>query len=245
MSDRPLEPEDLGDLADLPPDDPRRRALESQPRARAQLHAYRDFVAPGDTPEGARVAEAEARLAEALEREIGVTTFEDERSRPATASAARPATERAPRPRARGSWSWLPLGLQPALAVAALIVVAGGALLVGQRLRDTRERVLRGATHGIEGGLEARATPRQLPGGRLRLEWAPAPEALSYSVVFLSPELTEIARVTNLGETHLDLRPDSLPSGLRPGGHVLWRVLAMHGADEVSRSRALPLTLPQ
>jgi len=244
MSDRPLEPEDLGDLADLPPDDPRRRALESQPHARAQLHAYRDFVAPGDMPEGARVAEAEARLAETLEREIGVTISEDERSRPDTASAARP-TARAPRPRARGSWSWLPAGLQPALAVAALIVVAGGALLMGQRLRDTRERVLRGATPGTGAGIEASATPHRLPDGTLRLEWSPAPEALSYSVVFLSPELTEVARVTNLGETHLDLRAEALPSGLQPGGHVLWRVLAMHGADEVSRSHASPLTLPQ
>jgi len=62
--------------------------------------------------------------------------------------------------------------------------------------------------------------------------------------VFLSADLSEVARVANVNETHLDLAPAALPSGLRSGEQVLWRVHAMRGPDEVAHSRTQPLTLP-
>src|SRR5262245_17000485 len=71
MTDPPMDPDELAGLEDLAPDSPQVR--EAPPSTRARLHEYRDFVAPGDAPPGARVAEAERRLGEALERELGVT----------------------------------------------------------------------------------------------------------------------------------------------------------------------------
>ena len=68
--------------------------------------------------------------------------------------------------------------------------------------------------------------------------------AESYAVVFLSPDLVEIARVSGVTESHLDLRPGALPTGLASGNRVLWRVSAMRGPDELARSRALMVTLP-
>src|SRR5207244_3497054 len=61
-------------------EDPRVRALG--PRHRAQLRAYRDFMAPGDAPAGARLEEAERRLGEALERELGLGPGVDARRAP-------------------------------------------------------------------------------------------------------------------------------------------------------------------
>jgi hypothetical protein len=236
VSDRPIEPEELGELADLSPDDPRVQALESQPRAQAQLRAYRDFVAPGDVPAGARVAEAEARLGEMLETELGVAIGATERA----PSVAPPAS----RPRRAGVWSWLRPGLRPAFAIAALVIVAGGAWVVTQSKRGTNEPILRGIAPGTPTGVIANETPEQLPNGALRLSWAPVADATAYTVVFLSADLSEVARIDALSSPHLVLDPNALLPGLTPHTNVLWRVIAWHGADELGRSPALPLTLP-
>jgi hypothetical protein len=237
MSDRRVEPEDLGGLEGLPPDDPRVRDLESQPRARAQLRAYRDFVAPGDVPEGARVHEAEARLGEALERELGTPI--------GGASGAPSATPSRPQ-RGGGFLSMLfAPRLRPALALAALLVVTGGVWLVTATRQKPGGPIMRGTSPAPpEGGVAGSANTERLADGALRLTWTPSAEAESYAVVFLSPDLAEIARVSGVTEPHLDLRPGALPAGLAPGSRVLWRVHAMRGPDELARSHALMVTLP-
>lgn len=234
MSDRRIEPEDLGDLAALPPEDPRVRALDS--RARAQLRAYQEFVAPGQVPEGARVADAERKLGEALEREIG-----------APVGSPTPAHSAPAAPRRGGGWlgELLAPRLRPALAMAAVLIVAGGVWLITSAPRREGAPLMRGPGPTVpESGLVA-AAPKPLPDGSLRLSWTPAAEAASYTVVFLSPDLAEITRVTDLGTTHVDLRPGSLPNGLKPGTWVLWRVLAMRGEDEVARSSTMSVSLPR
>jgi hypothetical protein len=238
MSDRRIEPEDLGGLEALPPDDPRVRELESQPRARAQQRTYRDFVAPGDVPEGARVHEAEARLAEVLERELGTPIGGAPETAPGAPAAA---------PARSGGGGFLSQlfapRMRPALALAAVVVVAGGAWLY-TATRQPGQPILRGGTTaGPEGGPVGGAT-EELANGALRLTWTPSVGAESYTVVFLSPELAEIARVGDIRETHLDLRPGALPAGLTSESQVLWRVVAMRGPDELTRSSTLTVTLP-
>jgi hypothetical protein len=225
MSDRDA----LDRLAGLPPDDPRVQA--APPHVRAQLRALRAFETPDDVPEGARVAEAERVLGDVLEREVvgpGVAHHGRERS----STAARPSATRTP---AR---------MRPALALAfaALVVVIGGAWLVASRERGpATEPVMRGGPTTDE-ALTTGSHP--LPDGSLRLEWAATPGADAYTVVFLSPELVEVGRLTALRDNHLDLHRDSLGRGLSSGVAVLWRVHAMRGADEIARSQPQAITLP-
>jgi hypothetical protein len=236
MSDRRIDIDELGGLSELPPDDPRRQALESQPSARARLRAYEAFMSGGDVPDGANVAEAEARLAEALEREIGVDIAGSPR-RPAPAAAA---GGRMPLLR----WLTAPR-LRPAL-VAAVFAIAFSSVWIATRpqQKDAGD-VLRGAPPpAVPGAWSAGAASEPLPDGTLRLCWNPAPTADRYAVVFLAGDLSEIARVNDLVSTQVDLRPDSLPAGLRPGGAVLWRIVAYEGRDELGRSPVAPITLP-
>jgi hypothetical protein len=236
MSDDRRDPDELAGLEDLPPDDPRVRALG--PGARARLHAYHDFVAPGELPEGANLAEAERLLGETLERELGVSIGHGpERPRGVPDAAGGPR-------RAGGSLAAL-LGprLLPAFAAALLVAVAGGAWLVVSSRRGGEEPVMRGGP-GSSPGVEATASVRTLGDGTLRLEWTPTPEATGYALVFLSPDLTEIARVAKVRETRFELRAGSLPPGLPSGADVLLQVVAMRGSDEITRAQTVAIRIP-
>jgi len=117
-----------------------------------------------------------------------------------------------------------------------------------ERLRveiETEERQQRIAESAAQReGEIALSAPEKGPGGSLALHWSAAPEAERYAVVFVSPDLTEIARVEDLAEPSLDLSGASLPPGLDPGSDVLYRVVAMRGGDEIARSRTVAITLP-
>lgn len=195
-------------------------------------------MAPGELPEGARVAEAEARLTALLEQELGVSIGQQT-----------PARGPAPTRRAeRGGGGWLETllrpSLRPAWGLAAAVIVAGGVWLAATT-RQEREPVMRGPSATTpEGGLAATVTASPQEDGSIRLEWTATPEADRYVVVFLSPELVEVARVSDLRATRLELRSDALPAGLTPRARLLVRVLALRGADEVTRSRSMSVTLP-
>lgn len=250
MNEGRIDPDDPGEAFEFDPDDPRVRDVESRPRVRARLRAYRDFMAPGELPGNARVAEAEAALRTVLEREIGTPLVGDEASGPSGERiGSAPPVGRGPRPAGSGPRGWframLPGGMRNAFAVAALIVVAGAAWLVIDARRDDRAPVMRGDDPAMsEEALATKPVPEVLADGLVRLEWAPSPEADGYAVVFLSADLEEIARVPGLEQTHLDLVPGAAPAGLQSGRQVLWRAVAMRGSDEVARSRARPITVP-
>jgi hypothetical protein len=239
MSDRRIGPDDLGEFEGLPPDDPKLAELEGQPRVRAQLRAYRDFMQPSDLPDRAEMAEAEDRLKDALERELGVSLS----GRP-TGAASERAVAAAPG-RGPGLFERL-LGprLRPVFAALAIVVVAGGAWLWNASRREAGEPVMRGGSPPAQGELQVESLPQELADGTLRLRWTPSTEATHYTVVFLSPALEELARVPGLTGPSLDLEPGALPPGLAPHSRVLWKVVAMRGADEVAHSPALPLQLP-
>jgi hypothetical protein len=242
MSEHRIEVGDLGELSDMPSDDPRHEALASQPSARARLRAYRDFVSPGDVPASARLAEAEARLAETLEKEIGVPVPATEPSK-----AGHPAARARRRERhEHGSLHrWL-LGSRwrPLVAVGAVLLVIVGAGLLIPRLGQRQEPSLRGSVTSPPGEWEARPGSTRGADGGLILHWSPAPTVERYVVTFLASDLSEIARVGVPGRTELALRPDSLPGGLSRGAAVLWRVTAYRGDDEIGRSTTSPVELP-
>lgn len=236
MSERPFEPPDTDELAgleDLSPDDP--RVIAQGPRVRAQLRAYRDFVAPDTLPEGARADDAEERLGRMLERELGIPA-----SQPSAARAETPRIPVASEP--QGFWTRL-LGprMRPAIGFAAVLVVLGVVWMV--RPRPAQEPVLRGTQTPASPTELASATVTRSDGS-VRLEWLAVAGASSYRVVFLSPDLSEIARVNDLHDTRFDLIDGSLPSGLTPHAPVLWRVHAMSGGDELARSKTISITTP-
>ena len=231
--------EDLGAIAALPAEDPRRQAAEADPRVAAQLRAYEEFLAPGPLPDGADLAAAEARLLAALERELGVPLGESPRR--AAPVVSRPAGGRA------HFLAWLTgPALRPALAVAAtLVVVAAAATLLAPR--GGREAPnLRGPADGslAPGAWDARPTAAAGGPGALRLAWSPAAGATRYAVVFLAGDLREVARIDDVTATECMLAADTLPAGLASGQAVLWRVTAYEGADEIGRSVTAPLTVP-
>jgi hypothetical protein len=243
MSDRRIEIEDLGGLSDLPPEDPRRKALESQPSARAQMRAYREFMSPGDDPVREQRREAEARLAEALARELGIAggaatdTAAHTRS---TRSDLRSQSARSP------FLSWLGAG-SPRLAMglaAVLILIAGGALIFRMMNERGGEQLRGSITPPASGTWDARPTVESSAEGGIVLRWSAAPGADAYAVVFLGSDLAEVARVADLRGPKLVLERESLPHGLVPGAHALWRVMAYHGADEIGRSSTSPLVVP-
>ena len=211
-------PEDLGALAALPPDDPRRVAFEADPIAAARLAAYEEFMTPGPLPPGADLAAAEARLLAAIDV--------------ATASQA---------PAGRRPSSFR---LAPALAVAAALVVAVG-LWTQVARRERAAPILRGPSAPEPTGGWAAHLVVTTPGpGSTNLSWAPAPGATHYEVVFLASDLSEVARVKGLAAPAFVLERASLPAGLTSGTTVLWRVGAYAGGDEVARSGTAPLKVP-
>lgn len=227
--------EDLAALAALPPDDPRRREAEARPGVAARLRAYEEFAAPGDLPPSEKLAEAEERLGALLEREIGVEIPGAVRARP-------------PARRAVLEGSWLARLLapprRPLLAAAVVIVVAGSGLVMTLGRRDSAPVYRGGETTGARGGWEARLVSSPLPSGGVRLTWAPAAGADGYAVVFLSADLVEVARVSGVRETAFALAPGTLPAGLASGAEVLWRVVALRGADEIGSSPTQPVRVP-
>jgi hypothetical protein len=183
--------------------------------------AHEEFVRPGPLPEGANLPDAEARLLTALEQELGVKL---------EAPSARPALKlvRANR-------------MKPLLAFAAVgLATAGLVWSLGSLKGD--KAVLRG--HAEQGTWSADARATQLDARRTRLTWKAAPGATSYTVVFLSSDLNELARVDAIAQANYVVDRDALPSGLTPGQNILWRVSAYGGADEIGRSPASPVAVP-
>lgn len=234
MNDRRNEIEDLAELSQLPPGDPRRQAFESRPGARARLKAYEAFMAAGGEATPAERAEAEAKLGALIERETGVPL-----------PAAR--REAAPPGAARESWLawlWSPR-LRPAVATVAVLAVVTLAAGLERRYRAAKAPVYRSEEPApAAGAWDARPATTPVAGGAVRLSWAAAPGADRYRVEFLAGDLAELARVEDLAAAELVLDPRALPAGLASGAEVLWRVVATRGADEIARSPGMPLLVP-
>jgi hypothetical protein len=255
-----FDPESVAGLEGLPPEDARIQTLG--PRERAYLRELRSFETQAEPPAGARVDDAERQLAVVLERELGTERPEE------TSPQARAVPDRS-----RGLLTWFlaPPRRRPVLAFAVLVIVAGAMWVstvnrrsdqppapagvpqgvtpnAGAQVPPAQEPtlatdapVMRGESETLEGELTSSAT--RSSDGTIRLEWKASPEADRYTLTFFSADLQEIARLSDLRETRFDLAASSMPPALRSAKPVLWRVSAMHGADEMARSKmtAIPL----
>jgi hypothetical protein len=211
----------------------------SGPAGRARGAAYREFMEPGELPEGARMAEAERVLGALLEQELGVPIDEVESEKPRT-TAARPQHATHPPRRAPAS----PSRSRTMLGLAATVVVLAGATWLALN-RPGREPMMRGGPPvGAPGSWDAKPSVEPTASGGVRLVWRSEPKATSYTVVFLSADLSELARVSARGDTSIVLEPTARPATLPAGAQGLWRVEAYAGRDELGRSPASPITFP-
>jgi hypothetical protein len=182
--------------------------------------AHEEFVRPGPLPAGANLPDAEARLLKALEQELGVPLAE------------------APKPQLK---IVRPNRLKPLLAFAAVgLATAGLVWSLGSLKGD--KAILRG--HADQGSWSADARATKVDARRTRLTWNAAPGATSYTVTFLSSDLSEVAHVDGIRSATYLLDRDALPAGLASAQPVLWRVSAFKESDELSRSASSQLEVP-
>jgi len=228
--DREFSIEELGEIAELSSDHPRRREFERSPRGRALLATYRSFVNPGAAGAEAGLEQARAHLQALLVRELGQSAG------PAAAGAA---GERRP---PSNSWSWRSwAALRPVLALAVMVIVAAGAWVATQH-RGASNPVLRGRRVGgtVELALHA---PRATAEG-LELSWEPVAGADRYEVAFFASDLGDLAHAPATSEPRLVLSLATLPSGLTRGSTVLWQVSARRGDTPLAQSETSPLQIP-
>lgn len=228
MTDQRFTPEEFARLLALPPDHPDRRRAESDPRWgawRRMLAAFESRAALG--LDDGELRAADAALAPRLEAEIGVAP-----GRLYGETAPSP-VRRARQPRGFGAWfrpAWT-----PALAFAAMLVVAGGVWIYAGR--EPAPRVVRSGDAG------APVVTLSVAGGR-ELRWNAVPGASEYRVTFLGPDLREIATVAGLTATTLKLDPGNRPAGLVSGAEVAATVAAYRDGLLLAESKTKALRLP-
>jgi len=224
-AERCLETEELGDVLESDPGDPRRRHVRVCPRCAARLAAYQEFLALRGEAKDAREEDAAARLNAFVEEAVlGGAPW------PQDAPAMGPLRQ------------WLaslarPHRLVP--ACAGVLAVAILALIVRpwEAGHDAPLR-LRG-----EEAAAAVHTFDPVPGenGTLLLRWSAVPGAQTYVVVILSPGFLELGRLEAGADTVVAIGPATLPQRPFRG---FWQVRAAAELAEVSRSRPAPLVLP-
>jgi len=225
-------PDEFARLMALPDGHPDRQSAEQSAQFRAWRLMLREFEQP------------EAALASPSELESAAREVEARVARALTARAA--AGAEAPRHRtvphralvaSLVAWFRRP-AMRPALAVVAVVLVAGVALWSSTRGPATR--AVRGPSEASSFVLNA---PRAVPGG-IELTWTPVPDAEAYRVVFYGTDLQESARVDGLTRPGLLLHADALPAGLPHGGHVMAEVTALRHGDPIVTSASRLVRLP-
>lgn len=206
----------LGEIARLSAADaadPRLAHLRSCPRCRALADELRAFLAADAAGvEPGAIADAETRLAAALEREQAVAA-------PPAAAAARESFRR----------SWLAPAWKPALATAAIAAVA---VVAVQRPAEEPAPALRGDPVGF-----ALVTAEPAAGGHL-VRWRRHEDADGYEVRVHGESLDEVARFAT-AETSIVLSRDEI--AVLPAGPLVVRVAAISHGDEVALSDVAPI----
>jgi hypothetical protein len=206
---RCIEIEALARVRELPAGSAERRHVEECPRCRAAMLALAEFEREaGGLPADADATAANARLAAVID----------------SLTASGP-VKVAPR---RSEAGWLrrffaPSAMRFAAGFAAVAIVAVTAWNAARGPAGSGERLERGAPRP-----GAAATVRALDPG-WEISWPAVEGAESYDVVFLSPDLREVARVRDVHGTRLALARGALPEGVSPGVPLLVEIDARSG----------------
>ena len=218
-------PDELDQVLSLPDEHPRRLHARSCPRCGALLDSYRLYSEAPAAGEGSDEADAATRLREALRREIAL----GDRRRDAAPSANGP------------SWlqRFIAPPMRPALALAAIAIVAGAVMMWPRAPVPEGTTALRGGGAG-SASVVAIESARITPAG-LQLRWRAWPGADGYEVRFYSAELSETARLPAGAGTSLRVPLSRVPAAADPAATVLCRIYALRGGDvlAVSPARAL------
>jgi hypothetical protein len=232
MTEERFTPDEFARLLSLPDDHPDRQRAERTPQFQAWCQMLQEFERPSNAPlPAAEIASAGRELEARLARGLG-------RAQPNGAGEA------GPRPTSGrtfadsfAAWFRGPT-MRPALAFAAVAVVAGFALWSASR--PPAPRAVRGSG---ESAVLAVGEPRAISGG-IELTWTQVDGAETYRVVFYGGDLRENARVDGLTEPRLRLQRNALPAGLTPGADVLAEVMAMRHGDPIATSKTRAIHLP-
>ena len=214
MSEQCYQAEDFERLLERPDDHGDRRHLESCVACQAELKLYRSFMNKDPVPAGADLADANARLGDFLEREIGgnEVTFADR----ALSDARRRWDLR--------RWS-------PVLLAASLVCVAVYLQFDDGPRMDSPSGVARDMSSETPGLV----TSASGAANRLVLNWNGPAEADHYELVVLDAAMTEIDRFAgDLSGTHL-LSSAKHP-WLQNAGPFFWYAVALRDGDEIARS---------
>jgi len=214
MSEKCYTHDDFDYLLELPDGHEDLRHLDSCTSCRAQLDLYRSFLGRDNVPDGADLADANARLGAFLEREIGA----------ASATIVQGPTPSGKRRFDLRRWS-------PVLVAACL---AGVALLVGFR-DDGRMDYPSGVVRDMSATTPALDISETGTADGFVLTWTGPADADGYQVVVLNTSMEEIDRfVVDLSGEHRLGRDDH--HWLQDPGPVLWYMVALRDGDEIARS---------
>lgn len=213
-------------LSEGPLGEAARAHAEACVRCATLLADWRRFESGAIDAPTADVADADARLAAALEREM---------SRDAGAAPATPnVIAMPPRPDANAARRWV----LPIAVAAALTIVAAWMATRGSD-RAAAPPAMRGETHAADGQVAGDGPVA----GDLALSWAEVPGASEYRVELVSAALQPIGTLGPFAGTHATLVRDSLP-GVASGDTLLLRVIALSGSRIVHRAAFLTVRVP-
>jgi len=212
MADKCYKPGDFDRLLDLADGHADLGHMETCLDCRTQLDLYRSFLDRELVPEGADLADANARLGAFLEREIG------------PAIEAGPSPKSAPRRWDVRRWS-------PVLVAACLVCVA-----IFVRYGDEGNMTdPSGVVRDLSTSTSALETSLTFSNDRFVLAWAGTAEATNYQVVFQDAALTELHRIDAGPDLQIHLDRADFP-WLQGSGPVFWYVTAQRDGDNIARS---------
>ena len=209
-----IDVERIGEVVDLPAEDPRRRHADTCPRCHSLVATYLEFM-KAEPVAGSGVEKVRAGLDAHIR--AGAERF---------APASTPAS-----PLSRAAW-WRGLFKPaPMLAGAAAVMLAAVFLW---NTNQPEQSVLRDDS--------ARSQPFTLQAaqvdsdGTIRLSWTAMPGADAYHVRIYGPDLNEVYRHPDTAETSVTIARSALPAELPPSLDLTWRVYALSGGDVVETS---------
>lgn len=214
MSEKCFTPDDFDYLLELPDGHEDLRHLDTCPECRSELDLYRSFLSRDNVPDGANLADANARLDNFLEREIGGTSPTILRG---------PTHSGKPRFDLR-RWS-------PVLVAACL---AGVALFVGFR-DDGRMDYPSGVVRDMSTTTPALDISETATADGFVLTWTGPADADGYQVVVLNTSMVEIDRFTVDLSGEYRLGPDRY-QWLQDSGPYFWYMVGLRDGDEIARS---------
>lgn len=211
--------------------DPRLAHLRACGRCRALLASLERFEAKPDDVPAAQRADARERLARA--RRDWPQAEPGPAARRAGPAGGWPAGWFGPG--ARAAW-------RPALAVAALAIVAASVHLAGRPTSPGRDAaVLRSGEERPVARPALAALPPLHGGSGTVLRWHTLPGADAYEVTLYGAAFESLARVTAGRDTQLALGTLERAAGPAGAGAAYWQVVALRAGDVLAESAPEPL----